>query len=239
MALPPMLVQGVLGGLEAAVNHALQLDPATQQRLAGLAGQVIAIEVAPPLLPPVTAFLQPHTAGVDLHGHFEGEPDCRISGSPGALLQLTLAENKQALLHDGSIQISGDTHLAQKLQSILADLELDWEAQLAQLMGDIPAHQLANQLRGLFGWGQKAATRMTMNVEEYLHEEIRVTPPQAEVEAFYAKVHDLQLATDRLEARINRLVSAKTETAEGFSSTAEGSLSKAEGSPETRPYGSI
>ena len=220
---PPLLVQGVLGGLEAAINHALQLDPGTRQRLSALAGKVIAVEVAPAVLPPVTVFMQPHSAGVDLLGHFEDEPDCQLSGTPAALLQLMLADNKQALLHDGSIKIDGDVHLAQNLQSILADLELDWEAQLAQLMGDLPAHQLANQLRGLFTWGKQAADSMTMNLEEYLHEEIRLTPPRAEVEAFYQQVHNLQLATDRLEARINRLLDEPESDSEADTQPTQGS----------------
>ncbi len=40
-----------------------------------------------------------------------------------------------------SISVSGDSALATRFSKILIDAALDWEAILAQLLGDLPAHE--------------------------------------------------------------------------------------------------
>lgn len=192
----------LLGLMEAAVNHALQLDPATLNRLGKLSGHVIEIHCTTPKL---VVFLRPHIEGLTLQGHCEHEADCRISGNALALLKLMTAENKTDALFDQQISLSGNTDLSQSLQTILADLDLDWEARLAEYIGDIAAHQVGNQVRDLTSWGQQASRSMLQNIEEYLHEEMRTLPPKAELEPFYRNIDTLTLGTDRLAARIERL----------------------------------
>ncbi len=192
----------LLGLMEAALNHALQLDPATLMRLGKLAGHVIEINCTAPAL---TVFLHPHAQGIVILGHSEHDADCRISGSALALLKLMTAENKSDALFNKQISLSGDIELSQSLQTILGDLDLDWEGRLAEYVGDITAHQIGNQARNLKNWGQQASHSMLLNIEEYLHEETRSLPPRAELEPFYRGIDALALATDRLAARIERL----------------------------------
>lgn len=192
----------LLGLMEAGLNHALQLDPATLKRLGKLGGQVIEINCTAPQL---TMFLRPHAQGIIIQGQCEHPADCRISGSALALLKLMTAENKNEALFDQQISLSGDTALSQSLQAILADLDLDWEGRLAEYIGDIAAHQIGNQARSLKNWGRQASHSMLLNIEEYLHEETRSLPPRAELEPFYRGIETLVLDTDRLSARIDRL----------------------------------
>jgi len=192
----------LLGLMEAALNHALQLDPATLNRLGKLAGHVIEINCTAPAL---TVFLHPHAQGMIILGRCEHEADCRITGSALALLKLMTAENKSEALFNKQISLSGDIDLSQSLQTILGDLDLDWEGRLAEYAGDIAAHQIGNQARNLKSWRQQASHSMLLNIEEYLHEETRSLPPHAELEPFYRSIDTLALTTDRLEARIERL----------------------------------
>jgi len=192
----------LLGLMEAGLNHALQLDPATLNRLSKLAGAVIEINCTAPTL---TVFLRPHSQGMIIQGHCEHKADCRISGSALALLKLMSSENKSEALFDKQISLSGDIELSQSLQTILGDLDLDWEGRLAEYVGVITAHQVGNQARNLKNWGKQASHSMLLNIEEYLHEETRSLPPRAELEPFYRGIDALALTTDRLTARIERL----------------------------------
>jgi ubiquinone biosynthesis protein UbiJ len=71
-------------------------------------------------------------------------------------------------------------------------------------LGDVAGHRLAEVLRGVFRFGRNAGRSLTRQLEEFVHEEARLTPPRAELEDFYRDVQALGLAADRLEARLER-----------------------------------
>jgi len=192
----------LLGLMESGVNHALQMDPASLQRLNRLCGRVIEVSCTAPAL---TVFIRPHSQGMILQGQYDHPADCCISGNALALLKLMTADNKTEALFDNQISLSGDLEVSQNLQNLLADLDIDWEGRLAEYIGDITAHQIGNQARSLHSWGKGASQSMLLNIEEYLHEETRDLPPRAELEPFYRGIDELALTTDRLAARIERL----------------------------------
>lgn len=200
-----LVYSALLGLMESTVNAALKLDPATLKRLDQLSGRVIAIECTAPQL---TVFLRPHSDGFILQGQYEKTPDCHINGTALALLKLMTADNKTNALLNNQIQLSGDLDLSQKLQSLLADLDIDWEAKLAEYLGDIAAHQIGNQARTLHRWGKSSANSLLLNIEEYLHEETRTLPSRAELAPFYSDIEKLALTSERLSARIERLQKA-------------------------------
>ena len=52
---------------------------------------------------------------------------------------------------------------------------------------------------------QKRKTRMPRQLEEFVHEEARLSPPRLEVEDFYRDLQELGLRVDRLQSRAERL----------------------------------
>ena len=82
---------------------------------------------------------------------------------------------------------------------------MDWEAPLVDALGDVAGHQLAQLLRHAFAWGKQASTSLTRQLEEFIHEEARLSPPRLEVEDFYRDVQELGLRVDRLQSRTERL----------------------------------
>ena len=197
-----LITSGVIGLAEAALNRLLRLDPASLEKIRRLDGKLIHIRCTSP---PVDLYIQPLFDGLALLSQTDVEPDTRISGSAATLLGLLTATDRQQALTGNTIEISGNIELSQQLQQLLGQLDIDWEAQLAEWIGDIAAHQLGNQLRSLFKWGQQATASMVMNVEEFLHEEARTLPPRAELEQFYSSIESLALDTDRLAARLDRI----------------------------------
>jgi ubiquinone biosynthesis protein UbiJ len=87
----------------------------------------------------------------------------------------------------------------------LADLDIDWEAPLVNSLGDVAGHQLAEALRSTFAWGKQASASLTRQLQEFIQEEARLSPPRLELEDFYRDVQDLGLRVDRLQSRTERL----------------------------------
>jgi len=195
--LPPML----LAGLEVAINRYLAMDSASLARLGELSGKVIAVELRGLNL---TLSMAPHSGGIQLLQDFAGTPDTVISGTPLALVRVGIGGDRAALFA-GEAEIRGDVPLGQRFEAVLREIDIDWEEQLSQLVGDVAAHQVGNLVRDTLAWGAKSADTLRRDLGEYLQEESGQLPRPAEVQAFMAGVDTLRDDTARLEARIRRL----------------------------------
>lgn len=190
---------------EESLNRVLSRDPVTLQRLGELAGHEIRIDCSGPEW---HLFLLPHNRGIDLLTTSAGEPDACIRGSALNLARLPYAGNEVLFGH--GVEIEGDSGLVHRLQRILADSHVDWEAWLADLIGDTAAHPLANLLRSAARQLRYGSSSLVHNIEEYLHEEARLLPTRVEIDIWQEGVEELRDATDRLEARITRLEHRQT-----------------------------
>jgi len=123
---------------------------------------------------------------------FDGEADAIISGSPAALAKMALANN-------------ADTYLANQFNQCLMQVDIDWEDILAQKIGNIAAHKIGNIIRDTSQWFNQSAHSVFMDSGEYIQEEIRLSPSNAELRRFIRQVDELREATDRLNARIELL----------------------------------
>lgn len=198
----------LLAVLEQTLNRYLALDPEGAAAFDALTGRIIAIEIKG-FGTRITII--PMERGLQLFGDYEAEPDCLIRGTPLGLARMGMAERKETQLLSGEVDITGDTVLAQALSAAFARLEVDWEEQLARLIGDPFAHQVGNQMRAAAQWGQRTSASMTANLKEYLQEERRLTPTRYEVDAFLAQVDTLRDDVERVAARVERLAQRTTE----------------------------
>ncbi len=203
-AISPTLHTAAVAALETAVNRALELDPASQKKLQRLAGKVFGFHC---INPELAIFLLPGSDGLRLMGYWDGEVSTAISGKASEFADLATAQNPAAALINGNLELHGDSAPLIELQGILASLDMDWEAPLVNTLGDVVGHQLAEGLRGLFGWGQQASSSLVRQVEEFIHEEARLAPPRQEVEDFYQDVEQLSQRVERLQARMRKLTS--------------------------------
>ncbi|MFW6346818.1 MAG: hypothetical protein ACOC0M_10890, partial [Halomonas sp.] len=98
---------------------------------------------------------------------------------------------------------------------LLLDLDLDWEGELARWLGDLPAHSLAEGLRRLGRFGLRTRDEFRADLAEYLFEEARLLPGRHQLRVLRDHLTELEVATDRLEARLARLhrrLAAQRET---------------------------
>ena len=73
-------------------------------------------------------------------------------------------------------------------------MEIDWEAPLVELLGDVAGHQIAEGLADSSA-GAKAPAPVSSGRSRVPAEEGRLTPPKAELEHFYDAVQSLQCAS--------------------------------------------
>lgn len=108
-----------------------------------------------------------------------------------------------ALKQKANLQISGDMHLAQDCQKILASLNIDWEEELSKYTGDVIAYTTMQTLRKLRVRSVATKDSLSEMITEYLQEESGVLPTNYEVNNFMQEVDQLKLMVDRLEAKVN------------------------------------
>ncbi|WP_116368000.1 ubiquinone biosynthesis accessory factor UbiJ [Parahaliea mediterranea] len=198
----PTLHTAALAALEGAVNRALALDSRSGEQLGRLEGCVFSLDCTSP---PFRAFLLPAADGVNLAGHWEGKVTTAVRGQAADFAELATAADPTAALINGNLTLEGDSAPLIELQKILAGLELDWEAPLVDTLGDVAGHQLAEAFRGAFSYGRMAHKSLERQLEEFIHEEARLSPPRLELEDFYRDVGALAERSERLAARLARL----------------------------------
>jgi ubiquinone biosynthesis accessory factor UbiJ len=201
MQLPP----GFLHTIERLLNHYLQLDAGTMQRMAQLDGRCIGIEFRGT---GIRFYIQPGHEGVHVAGQAE-QVDTMLHGTPLAMARLGFGNNGSKALFSGDVTITGDVETGQSFKAIIDDIDIDWEEQLSQLTGDVIAHQAGNAFRKLGTALHKGGATLQQDLAEYLKEEVRVVPARIEVENLAAGINRTRTDTDRLEARIRRLQSAR------------------------------
>jgi len=202
MALSPTLM---LAGLERTLNALLARDPAAPSRLARMAGQRILLRLERPSLGLIVHF---HPAGLDLmraDDTAEADVDAVVEADAETLGELLGGAAMERLMFQGKLAVRGRTHLLEATRDLLFDLDLDWEAELAGWLGDIPAHSLAEGLRSLSRWGLRTRQELCADVGEYVFEEARLLPGRHQLEALRDHLTEVEIATDRLEARLARL----------------------------------
>ncbi|MBU1362653.1 MAG: hypothetical protein KKE51_02370 [Gammaproteobacteria bacterium] len=104
-----------------------------------------------------------------------------------------------------SVKLGGSADIAESLAFVLRNLHWDAEADLAQLVGDIPARRIARLGQTLATAIQDAVGRVAENLSEYAVEEAGMLAVSSDVTAFGSAVSCLRDDVGRLEKRISRL----------------------------------
>jgi len=197
----PTLHTATLAGLETAINRALRLAPQAKSELAAIQDCVFHLQCT---APEIDLYLETGSQGIRLMGIYEGVPTTTVRGVAADFTELATSEDPAASLINGALALEGDSAPLLTLQKILGNLDFDWEAPLVNSLGDVAGHQIAQILRGAFGWSKQASSSFLRQLEEFIHEEARLSPPRLELEDFYRDIQELSLRTERLQSRTDR-----------------------------------
>ena len=181
----------------AALNHLLEAEPWARERLAPFAGETLDLHL--PALPAMRLSVA---------------PDGRLSpASEGGQASLTMRLGPEALaaLLKGqdhflrAVELSGNARFANEVLFLFRHLRWDAEEELAQLIGDAPAHRIAGMARDFAAWQKDALARLAESFIDYAVEEKRLLVRRADFEESRRGVARLRDALERLEKRVERL----------------------------------
>ncbi len=199
----PALLTAATAALEATINQALTLAPGARKELAEMADTVIAIDCSTPA---VAIFITITEQGkLEVSGYSEAKNKTLVRGSLEDFLALAIADDPAAMLINSDLEIIGQTAPLLTLQQIITRMDLDWEAPLVNVLGDVAGHQLAQWLRGVFSWSKDASQSLRRQLSEFILEEGRLSPPAAELDVFFDDIQSLGLRVDRLASQLQRL----------------------------------
>ena len=184
--------------VEHTLNQVLAADPFSQRRLAKFSGKVLHIECQ---LPALDIFVLILPRGLRLSATCDQAVDGKISSTASNLLTLLLNKQDALPLANPTLQVSGDALLVQEVYEIFAELNVNWQDPLSLVIGDVATWQLESSVKNFAAWSGEAAASVVANLDEYMHEEARLIPSQAELDAHTSRLESLKLRIDRLQAR--------------------------------------
>jgi len=194
-------LEAALRPIANVLNKNIRATTPAHELCEKLDGTIVAVRVRDTSL---AAWFVVHNDYLELTADCDDDPDVVITGSIITLARMA-GEPGVGALRDGSLELTGDAHLADDFQRLLEFAKPDLEEELSNVVGDAAAHRLGEIARGVSGWASNARSTMGANIREYLQEESRDAPSRYEVDRHARNVDTLRDDVDRLEARINRL----------------------------------
>jgi len=199
MAFPAPLLLPILLPAERIINAALTVDELSRERLSELDGKVIVIHENQF---DARVGISVVSNEIQLLNEFDGDADVTLSGDLRSLMALMKSSDA---LYGSSIRIEGELGVAEKLRSVVGQLDIDTESLLAPITGGTVAHQAGRILESASAWFSRTAESTRLNTKEYLQEESELLVPPTLSKEFADKVSDLREGVDRAEARLRRL----------------------------------
>jgi len=191
--------------IESATNRLLAMDPAASDRLAGLTGKTLDLVV--------TGFPDPARFTFTSTGVIVDRAtpivaaesaDATLAGSPFGFARAFTSSDPQAAMSAG-VRVEGDVELAQKFSTLMRELDIDFEDEIARYIGDAPAYQLGRFLKKGRDFFAQGGERTRNNVGEFLREESEQLADGDEINDFMNDVDDLRASVDAIERRIDAL----------------------------------
>lgn len=183
-----------------ALNAYLSLDPNSKKKLRKLENKVITIDLLPSHT--ILQFILSDES-VTLKEEEILDSDVKIIATPIQLTSLIIAQENRQQFFIEDVKIEGDAELGQAIIELFDELEIDWEEQLSHFVGDISAHHVGRVFHGIKSWAARFNQSMAHDINEYLHEELKLFPTANELNNYYDEIDHLALALDRAEARLS------------------------------------
>jgi ubiquinone biosynthesis protein UbiJ len=188
--------------LESLINKAMDYDPSTRSCFTNLIGKILKIECTTPNLSMYILF---KTGSIQLKKQHKNPADLKLKGTGLSFTSLYINIDEQVSFFDSGINVSGDQEMLRQLQKLFKNLDIDWEAALADIIGDIPAYAVAKSLRSSHQWKKKILKQTTLSAIEFAQEEIKVIPNSIQADGFGDAIKKLQNEVERIGMRVDRL----------------------------------
>lgn len=185
-----------------AVNHLLAREAWARERLIPFAGKTARLEMAPIT---VALLVQADGRVVPVDACDAGCCDVSIALSNDALFAFAAGGQAAVMKH---VKIDGDAEFAAQIGKLIEHLRWEPEEDLAQLIGDAPAHQIARLIRSTGEQVQRTGRRVFGSVLEYWLDEDPQLVRRTALTGFVEELARMRDTLARVEKRIERLESS-------------------------------
>ena len=196
-----MLHAWLIKRLQTALAEYQAQDPSIPQQLQLFRGKRLKLSIAE--LP--SSFYIEVRERLTLLEHTNAAPDSEVSLTLSSLPQLVNTEQLTTLLKQDKLVIHGDLQLAAKVLEVLRHCQFEPEEWLAGKLGDAPAYHIHRRMLKLLQRGKQWHSETEQDVQEWLQDEIQLTPSAIEVELFKRQVTQTEQAAAALQQRIQTL----------------------------------
>ena len=194
----------LLVAVEIGGNRLLALDETALRGCVEMQGHCIAIDI---IDLDFQLYCHPGGWGIRLSRTSPArDVDATISGRLMALVNLAAVDDKVSTSIQERVSFNGNVSLAQKMQKILAGLDIDWEEALSRHSGDVLAFQIHQRARNLGAWLRQSADSLLQTSSEFLREEARLSPTTVEFDVFQSRLGELRHDVARSEIRLQQLI---------------------------------
>ncbi|MFT6406666.1 MAG: ubiquinone biosynthesis protein UbiJ [Arenicella sp.] len=187
---------------ELASNKTLEHDPQTLERLAKLQGKTMTLKIKSI---GQSLSITPYQEGLEFSHEAPAKVDVTLSATLGAMIKISRDGMDNAELEPGELEIAGDPIVGQRFAQVIAELNIDWEALLAEHIGDSPAKAVTYAA----GQAKVFAGESKVKLKEFLNtlikDDMQLVADKAEVEGYLDEVDIIRADVDRLNARLERL----------------------------------
>lgn len=198
------LADNIIATIEIAGNRVLSLDDNVMQRCTELQGYCIAVTFSDL---EQSFYCHPGSWGIRLSRNPPAKPaDATIAGRIMALISMALEEDSISTSIREQLSFEGNVGIAQQMQKIITELDIDWEEVLSEYTGDVFAFQIHQKSRQAAGLLRQGLQSLMQTNSEFLREEARLTPTQPEFDDFQQQLNSLRQDVDRAEARLRQLL---------------------------------
>jgi len=193
--------------IELASNKTLEYDPDSRERLAKLQGKTMTLRIKSI---GQSLSITPHKEGLEFTHNDPEKVDVTLSATLGAMIKISRDGMENAELEPGELEIAGDPIVGQRFAQVISELNIDWEALLAEKIGESPAKAMTYAASQAREFADESRTRFNEFLNVLIKDEIAVAADKNEVESHLDKVDTIRADVDRLRARLDRLTSIKS-----------------------------
>jgi len=195
-----------------SINHALRGESWACKQLQSFTGKITCIRIPPLVNFSLLIDAEGEVQQVNNSDSRDMSADTTLTLSPLILPRL-LAQESSAFER---IEISGDQSFAAALINIGKQINLSalFAHDLSTAIGDIPAHRITQAGKYLMQWQAENVNHISQALAEYWTEENLFLTKNATGHQFSEEVKNLQLNTEQLEQRLNRLTQRSTLASE-------------------------
>lgn len=189
--------------VQKLVNDALTYDLSASEKLQALAGKTLVLQVSEPAA--AISVTVESNGFIFLQTGALTPCDAQVAGKAKNLFAVFRAEDRTAAMMEHEIQIQGDTRTFFAIQDVMSHLDVDWEMAIADKIGDLAAHSVAQGLRFFGQMAKNHFDSFQRTSKNYFREESQLFVPDSLWQSHSAAVNKVKQDADRIAAKLRRL----------------------------------